>query len=146
MKNTFRLKVVQDLAQKASDDAALLLGALNAEVIKAEQKLQLLLDYREDYRNRLRGTMNQDVHTAAWMNLQQFLGKLDEAIEQQRGACAQARDAVARGQSNWQSKQVQVKAYGKLEQRHQAGELERVKKFEQRATDEFAARSHNSKG
>jgi flagellar FliJ protein len=146
MKNTFRLKVVQDLAQKASDDSATRLGALNAEVTKAEQKLQLLLDYREDYRNRVRGTMNHDVHTAAWMNLQQFLGKLDEAIEQQRAACAAARTAVVRGQTDWQSKQIHVKAYDTLEQRHQATKLERVKKLEQRATDEFAARSHNSKG
>jgi flagellar FliJ protein len=90
--------------------------------------------------------MNHDVHTAAWMNLQQFLGKLDEAIEQQRAACAAARAAVARGQTDWQAKQIHVKAYDTLEQRHQATKLERVKKLEQRATDEFAARSHNSKG
>ena len=146
MKNSFRLKVVQNLAQKASDDAATRLGMLNAEVAKADQKLDMLLQYREDYRNRLRGTMNQDVHTAAWMNLQQFLGKLDEAIEQQHTACALARQAVARGQTDWQSKQVQVKAYDKLERRHQAVQFERVKKLEQHATDEFAARSHNSKG
>ena len=146
MKNGFRLKVVQDLAQKASDDAATRLGMLNGEVAKAEQKLNMLLEYREEYRGRVRGTMNQDVHTAAWMNLYQFLGKLDEAIEQQRAACAMARDAVARGQLDWQSKQVQVKAYDKLEQRHDAMQFERIKKFEQRATDEFAARAHNAKG
>ena len=146
MKNTFRLKVVQNLAQKASDDAALVLGKLNAEVATQEQKLELLLQYREEYRGRLRATLHQDVNTAAWMNLQQFLGKLDEAIEQQRGACAMAKEAMARGQGEWQEKQVKVKAFDKLEQRHDAVQIERVKKQEQRATDEFAARSHNVKG
>ena len=145
MKNTFRLKVVQDLAQKASDDAATRLGVLNAEVGRQEQKLEMLLQYREEYRGRLRDTLNQDVHTAAWMNLQQFIGKLDEAIEQQRAACAMAKQAVGRGQSEWQSKQVQVKAFDKLEQRHHAVQTERAKKFEQRATDEFAARSFNAR-
>ena len=146
MKNQFRLKVVQDLAVKASDDAAMRLGMLNAEVAKQEQKLEMLIQYREDYRGRVRGTLNQDVHTAAWMNLQQFVAKLDEAIEQQRAACAMAKAAVASGQSDWQSKQVKVKAFDKLEQRHNAVQGERMKKFEQHATDEFAARGHNSKG
>jgi flagellar FliJ protein len=146
MKNTFRLKVVQDLAVKASDDAAMRLGHLNAEVARQEQKLEMLIQYREDYRGRVRGTLNQDVHTAAWMNLQQFVGKLDEAIEQQRAACAMAKQAVERGQGDWQKKQVKVKAFDKLEQRHNAVQGERTKKYEQRATDEFAARGHNSKG
>jgi flagellar FliJ protein len=146
MKNTFRLKVVQDLAIKASDDAALALGRLNAEVTRQEQKLEMLVQYREDYRGRVRSTVNQDVHTAAWMNLQQFLGKLDEAIEQQRSAVALAKAAVVRGQGDWQAKQVKVKAFDKLEQRHNAAVDERMKKFEQRATDEFAARGHNAKG
>jgi flagellar protein FliJ len=146
MKNTFRLKVVQDLAVKASDDAALALGRLNAEVAKQEQKLEMLMQYREEYRGRVRGTVNRDMDTMAWMNLQQFIGKLDEAIEQQRGACAMAKEAMARGQGEWQEKQVKVKAFDKLEQRHHAVQAERVKKFEQRATDEFAARGHNTKG
>src|ERR1041384_1077143 len=115
MKNTFRLKVVKDLAIKASDDAALALGRLNAEVAKQEQKLEMLMQYREDYRGRVRGTVNQDVHTAAWMNLQQFVAKLDEAIEQQRSAVGFAKAAVVRGQGDWQAKQVKVKAFDKLE-------------------------------
>ena len=146
MKNTFRLKVVQDLAVKASDDAALALGQLNAEVAKQEQKLEMLMQYREDYRGRVRGTINRDMDTAAWMNLQQFIGKLDEAIEQQRAACAMAKSAVINGQGDWQVKQVRVKAFDKLEQRHHAVQTERSRKFEQRATDEFAARGHNTKG
>ena len=145
MKNTFRLKVVQDLAVKASDDAANRLGQLNAEVARQEQKLEMLMQYREDYRAKLRDTVNQDLHTAAWMNLQQFIGKLDEAIEQQRAACAMAESAVARAQADWQTKQVKVKAFDKLEQRHVAIQAERTKKFEQFATDEFAARSFKVK-
>ena len=146
MKNTFRLKVVQDLAVKASDDAALALGRLNAEVAKQEQKLEMLMQYREEYRGRVRGTVNRDMDTMAWMNLQQFIGKLDEAIEQQRAACAMAKQAVAGGQADWQVKQVKVKAFDKLEQRHNAVLGERTKKSEQRATDEFAARGHNTQG
>ncbi|MDB5867093.1 MAG: Flagellar FliJ related protein [Betaproteobacteria bacterium] len=146
MKSTFRLKVVQDLAQKQSDSAATRLGLLNAEAAKAEQKLNMLLEYREDYRARFRGTMNQDVHSAGWMNFQQFLVKLDEAVDQQRAAWEATRQAVLRGQSEWQSKQIQVKAYDTLALRHQSAQADRVKKFDQFVTDEFAARSRNAKG
>lgn len=146
MKNTFRLQVVQDLAQQQSDSAATRLGKLNAEAAIAEQKLNMLLEYREDYRARFRGTMNQDVHSAGWKNLQQFLVKLDEAVEQQRAAWEATRQAVLRGQSEWQAKQIQVKAYDTLAQRHHAVQAERVKKLDQFVTDEFAARSHNAKG
>jgi flagellar FliJ protein len=146
MKNTFRLKVVQELAVKDSDSAATRLGFLNAEVAKADQKLQMLIDYRDEYRQRFRGTVNTDVGSAEWKNFQQFLVKLDEAIEQQRGACAMARESVARGQRDWQAKQVKVKAFDSLEQRHHTQVEARMKKLEQNASDEFAARAFQHKG
>lgn len=144
--NTFRLKVVQELAQKDSDSAATRLGFLNAEVAKADQKLQMLIDYREEYRQRFRNTLNTDVHSAGWKNFQQFLVKLDEAIDQQRSACALARSAVLGGQRDWQAKQIKVKAFDSLEQRHQLHVETRIKKLEQRATDEFASRAYQQKG
>src|SRR3712207_4354749 len=118
MKDTFRLKVVQEVARQESDSAASRLGALNAEAAKAEAKLNMLLSYREEYRERFRSSMHRDVHSAGWKNFQQFLEKLDEAIEQQRAAVVASQQAVHRGQREWQSKQQQVKAYDTLEQRH----------------------------
>jgi flagellar FliJ protein len=146
MKNTFRLKVVQDLAQKHSDTAATRLGMLNAEVAKAEQKLNLLLEYREEYRERFRSTMQRDVDHAGFRNFHQFLEKLDEAIDQQRAAIVVSRDNVAKGQREWQSRQIEVKAYDTLEQRHQSAVAERLKKIDQGVTDEFAARAHHQRG
>lgn len=146
MKNEFRLKIVQDLAQRRSDDAAVQLGLLNAEVAKAEAKLRMLLDYREDYRQRFRSTAHQDVHSAGWKNFQQFLEKLDEAIEQQRAAVLASQQAVHRGQGEWQAKQKQVKAYGTLEQRHLSVQAQHLKKLDQRLMDDFAARAYAAKG
>jgi flagellar FliJ protein len=146
MKNTFRLKVVQELAQKASDSAATRLGLLNAEVAKADQKLQMLIDYREEYRQRFRNTLNTDVHTPGWKNFQQFLVKLEEAIEQQRATCAMAREVVLGGQREWQAKQIKVKAFDSLEQRHRMQIEARMKKIDQHVTDEFASRAHHQKG
>jgi flagellar FliJ protein len=144
--NTFRLQVVQELAQKDSDKAAKRLGHLNAEVAKADQKLQMLIDYREEYRQRFRGTLNSDVLSTGWKNFQQFLVKLEEAIEQQRAACEMARHAALGGQRNWQAKQIRVKAFDSLEQRHRMQIEARTKKIEQHASDEFASRAYYQKG
>jgi flagellar FliJ protein len=145
-RNTFRLQVVQQLAQKDSDKAATRLGLLNAEVAKADQKLQMLIDYREEYRQRFRSTLNGDALSAGWKNFQQFLVKLEEAIEQQRAACDMARRAVLGGQREWQAKQIKVKAFDSLEQRHHMQLEARTKKLEQLASDEFAARAYHQKG
>ena len=144
--NDFRLKVVQDLAQKQSDTAAVQLGAANAEAAKAEAKLNMLLSYREDYRERFRNSMHQDVHSAGWKNFQEFLEKLDQAIDQQRAAVLASQQAVHRGQRDWQTKQKQVKAYDTLEQRHNTVESERARKLDQRLMDAFAARAYTAKG
>ncbi|HEV7804145.1 MAG TPA: flagellar export protein FliJ [Burkholderiales bacterium] len=146
MKQTFRLKVVHDLAQQQSDTAATRLGVLNANAGKSDQKLNMLLEYREEYRERFRSRMNGGLDTAGLSNFRQFMEKLDEAIDQQRAACNASRDAVARGQSEWQAKQINVKAYDTLAQRHQSAQLEHMKKLDQRVTDEFAARAHHQKG
>ena len=145
MNNTFRLKVIQDLAQSESDSAAIKLGSLNAEAAKAEAKLKMLIDYREEYRERLRNSLNQDVHSAGWKNFQLFLAKLDEAVEQQRSAVALCHQAVHQGQREWQSKQKQVKAYDTLAQRHELVQDARLKRLDQKLMDDFAARGHAAK-
>ena len=72
--------------------------------------------------------------------------KLDEAIDQQRAAFLVSQQAVHRGQREWQSRQIQVKAYDTLEQRHDSVQTERLKRVDQRLMDDFAARSYQAKG
>jgi flagellar FliJ protein len=146
MNDNFRLRVVQDLAQKGSDAAAIELGALNAEAAKAEAKLNMLLSFREEYRDRFRSSMHQDVHSAGWKNFQEFLLKLDEAIEQQRAAVLGCQQAVHSGKREWQSRQKEVKGYDVLEQRHDAAQGQRMRRQDQRLMDDFAARGHTVKG
>ncbi|MGZ8154698.1 MAG: flagellar export protein FliJ, partial [Burkholderiales bacterium] len=122
MKDTFRLKAVQDLAQRRNDNAAAHLGTLNSEAAKAETKLNMLLQYREEYRARYRAAVQNNLHSAGWKNFHDFLEKLDEAIEQQRAAVLLSRQAVQRGRAAWQSAQKDVRAYDTLAQRHSRAE------------------------
>jgi flagellar FliJ protein len=145
MKDTFRLKAVQDLAQRRNDNAAAHLGTLNSEAAKAETKLNMLLQYREEYRARYRAAVQNNLHSAGWKNFHDFLEKLDEAIEQQRAAVLLSRQAVQRGRAAWQSAQKDVRAYDTLAQRHSRAEADRMKRVDQRLMDEFASRKHNTK-
>lgn len=145
VKNTFRLRVVQDLAQQQSDTAAVRLGTLHAAAASAEEKLNLLLEYRAQYQARFRMKVQEDLHSAGFKNFHQFLAKLDEAVEQQRSAVVAAHQAVQGGRRHWQTKQIKVKAYDTLALRHQAVQSEHAKRSDQRIADEFAARTHHTK-
>jgi flagellar FliJ protein len=136
---------VQDLAQRRNDNAAAHLGTLNSEAAKAESKLNMLLQYREEYRARYRAAVQNNLHSAGWKNFHDFLEKLDEAIEQQRAAVLLSRQAVQRGRAAWQSAQKDVRAYDTLAQRHSRAEADRMKRVDQRLMDEFASRKHNTK-
>ena len=52
MTTKFRLKAVHELAQQRNEDATVQLGTLNSEAAKAQAKLNLLLQYRDEYRAR----------------------------------------------------------------------------------------------
>ena len=53
MPDTPSLKKLLDLAQKQSDESAKNLGRLNYQHLEAERKLNLLLQYRQSYQDRL---------------------------------------------------------------------------------------------
>jgi flagellar FliJ protein len=145
MNTKFRLKAIHELAQQRNDDAAVQLGTLNSEAARAQAKLDLLLQYREEYRARYRAAVQGNLHSAGWQNFREFLDKLDEAIEQQRAALDVSREAVQKGRVEWQSTQRDVRAYDTLAERHNRAEADRLKRIDQRVTDEIASRRHNSK-
>ena len=62
-----------DLAHNKTDVAARLLGRLNAQASETEKKLQLLLDYRNDYQTRFLSTSSNGVHSLEWQNFQEFM-------------------------------------------------------------------------
>jgi flagellar FliJ protein len=141
----FRLKAVHELAQQRNEDAAAQLGALNSEAAKAQAKLDLLLQYRDEYHARYRTAVQGNLHNAGWRNFREFLEKLDEAIEQQRAVLLVSREAVQKGRREWQSTQRDVRAYDTLADRHDRAEADRLKRIDQRVTDEIASRKHDTK-
>jgi flagellar FliJ protein len=140
MSKPFPLQTLLDLALLNSDAAAARLCAINGQDREMEQRLQLLLDYRNEYTTHLSELAKVGMNSVDWRNFRRFLDKIDEAIVQQRDAVAQSKQRVKAGQIEWQAEQRQLKSYDTLFQRHLSVEVKREARQEQKEQDEFALR------
>jgi flagellar FliJ protein len=134
----FPLRVLHELAQNRSDEATRNLGSVMSEEQAMLNKLQLLLKYRDDYRDRYRAAIKGGMNQAGWRNYQDFLDKLEVAIEQQRAALGQSQQATAIAKEEWRNRQSRLKAYGTLNEQHQRAEQAHADKREQCEHDEIA--------
>lgn len=138
MSKKFPLKVLHDLAQHRSEEATRALGSVMSEEQAMQNKLNLLLKYRDDYQEKFRAAIRSGMDPAGWRNFQDFLDKLETAIEQQRTALAQSRQATSVAKEEWRSRQSRLKAFDTLSDRHQQREQQHAARREQREQDEVA--------
>ena len=140
MAHRLPLDTLTDLARTQTDDAARRLGALQSAQLSANQKLDLLLQYRQDYYDQLHALMNKGLPTAQWRNYQAFLGTLDGAIEQQRAIVSQAASRLDFGRTDWQHNKRRRSSFDTLAERVRRQEMLIQAKREQRDSDERSAR------
>jgi len=139
MSRPFRLQPILELAEKEAEKSAARLGALNLQTQQVESKLNLLLQYREDYLARFRAGMHNNPPGDGWRNFHDFMDKLDAAITQQQAIVSHARDVMLKGQAEFRDRQRRVKAFDTLAGRHRESETLRESRAEQRTLDELAA-------
>ena len=137
---SFPLQTLLDLSNARMDDAARQLGQLLASEQAVEQTLALLIQYRDEYESRLSQAARNGMARDEWRNYQSFLGRLDEAIAQQRALVDASRLRTADGQKAWLDQRNKVKAFDTLSQRHKENEVRIEAKTEQREQDEHAAK------
>ncbi|MBX3648524.1 MAG: flagellar export protein FliJ [Rhodocyclaceae bacterium] len=142
----FPLQSLLDLSNVHMDDAAHRLGQLLASEQEVEKTLDLLEQYREEYEARFRQAAQNGLTREEWGNFQSFLGRLDEAIAQQRALVNASKQRTVDGQKEWLDKRNRVKAFDTLSQRHKANEIRSEAKTEQRAQDEHAAKNYRDNG
>lgn len=136
----FALQTVLELMRSRSDEATLRLARLLAAERDARQKLDLLLQYRVEYGARFRQAARDGLEQPAWRNYQDFLNRLDEAIQQQTQAVDRQQADSAAGQAEWQRQRNRLQAFDTIFARHRASEERRELRREQKTQDEFAAR------
>ena len=145
MTKPFSLQTVLELMQVRADDATHRLARLIASERDAKSKLEMLQQYRDEYATRFRQAAQNGLVQREWHNYQEFLKRLDEAIDTQIKTVEQQVEHTATGQTQWQLHRKKLKAFDALSERHYASENALELKRDQKTQDEFAARGNNNK-
>lgn len=138
MSKPFPLQTLLDLAQDGSDTAAAQLGVINGHERDMDQRLQMLLEYRSEYTERLARVARTGMHSIGWRNFREFIDRIDAAIDLQRELVAKARSEVETGQRHWRTQQRKFKSFDTLSQRHYSAERRSEARQEQKEQDDFA--------
>ncbi len=136
------LNMLINHAQRKSDDSAKELGKLTSRQQEAEQKLNLLLEYRKNYQSQLQDVAENGINNIEWLNFIAFINKLDVAITEQKQNVSIAHSNREAGGKEFQLHQAKLKSYDTLSKRHNKLELQQQMKHEQKEQDEYAARSN----
>jgi flagellar FliJ protein len=139
------LETLVDLAQRESDERARRLGTALKAAEEAEQKLEMLLGYRDDYARKLDTAQMEGITPFAYHNFAAFVGKLDNAILGQREVLKHAQYKSSMERTAWQESERKRLSYRTLSERAAAESLRVENKRDQKAMDEHAARSAHYK-
>jgi len=140
MSNKLPLATLIELAQSKTDEATRRLGQLQNAHTSAAGKLEMLLQYRQEYLDQLQTQMREGVASAHLRNFQQFISTLDGAIEQQRALTLQADTRLVHGRSDWQYSKRRLTSFDTLADRVRQQQMLASNKREQRDNDERSAR------
>jgi len=140
MGNPTALETLIELAQRETDDAAKLLGLALKAVDDAEQKLQMLYGFREDYARKLDAAQLAGITPMAYRNFVAFMDKLEHAIRGQREVVKHAQHKSGVAKTAWQESERKRLSYRTLNERAAAKALHMENKRDQKQMDEHAAR------
>jgi flagellar FliJ protein len=135
------LNTLIELAQKETDEAAKLLGAVLRASEEAAQKLDLLTQYRDDYAARCQSNLSAGISTTHFNNFQVFMQKLDHAIAGQQKVVSDAQQRVARARAAWQACEQKKMSFATLADRASKESTRRELWLDQKQNDEHAARN-----
>lgn len=143
MAQPFSLQPLLEVMQTRTDEATRKLGQLIAAEQNQRSRLQMLEEYRAEYAQRMSEATAQGITRLVLHNYQDFLARIDQAIEQQRLTVADSENSTKAGQEHWKNQNKQLKAIDTLSLRHDARERYKEGKQEQKLQDEFSSRKYS---
>ncbi|HZW14168.1 MAG TPA: flagellar export protein FliJ [Noviherbaspirillum sp.] len=145
MATSSALETLIELATSQTDEAAKRLGKAIRACADTEQKLALLLQYRDDYDARFKAGMAHGITAAGYRNFQLFMDKLDKAIAGQQQIVNDAKRRIQEERLLWQSSERKRMSYDTLATRAQQVQQHKENKRDQKLMDEHATRQANYK-
>ena len=129
-----------ELATKDVEEAAKQLGIAIRACAETEQKLALLLQYRDAYAARCQSDLSTGLTAAGYHNFRVFLEKLDSAITGQRAVVREAQKLSDNARRAWQDCERKRLSFGTLENRARKQIQQHESRRDQKLMDEHAAR------
>ena len=136
MSKPFHLQILLDLAKESSDSAAVRLGGANGQLQDMQERLNMLLDYRTEYTQRLASGAQSGLSCLDLRNFREFIGKIDLAISMQNAKVASASAEVQASQLDWLTQQRKLRSFDALSRRHRSTEHRCEARREQREQDD----------
>jgi flagellar FliJ protein len=130
------------LASTATDEAARRLGIALSAVQNMEEKLALLVQYREHYAERLAQNMATGLTAMGYRNFQTFIDKLDQAIEAQTRVVEDSQRRAGTARTDWQASERKRMSFNTLFTRAEEKRKHEENRRDQKQTDEAAARKY----
>ena len=136
MTRSKRMQPVVNVTANREREAAQRLGESQQRIQAAEQRLDELIRYREEYTQQFAngGSLN----TARLQDYRIFLGRLNQAVEQQRSLLERAREECAVQRQRWLDLHTCVQALGKVVERYRDEERSDQDRRDQKETDQHA--------
>ena len=145
MKTANAIDTLRDLAEQDLEQAVIHLGDMRRGQQQADQQLSMLLDYQDEYRNKLNQDMSGGIASTRWSNYHQFIQTLEKAIEQHRQQLMQWNEKVDTALNCWREKKQRLQAWQTLQERQNAAALQAENRLDQKKMDEFAQRASQRK-
>ncbi len=140
MAKPFSLQPLLHLARQKNDAAIKNLGKLNQQQQSAQDKLAMLQQFRRDYQEKFQDAARNGMGPVDMRNFQDFIYRLDRAIEQQQGVIEHAARSAETGRLELIDSKRKMQSFDTLALRHNEAEKIREAKAEQKMQDEHSGR------
>ncbi|VAW94075.1 hypothetical protein MNBD_GAMMA22-2133 [hydrothermal vent metagenome] len=142
MKKSKRFLPLAKIAANKELVTAKELGEVNNNLMIQKNKLNSLIQYREEYilsfkKHGKKGMDGSQLHT-----YQKFLENIDNALKQQRNLIASAEATCVKHTQIWRTQHTKTKIMDNVIEKYQKNELHEENKQEQKDNDERNSRSH----
>ena len=139
------LKMLGETAGKEVDLATEALAKAMKHANEAQNKYDLLTQYRQDYLSNLSRTLESGMNAEAHQNFHHFMAKLDQALAGQKDVLVSAQYQVTVQKQLWQACQRKKLSYEVLTTRSDKKMHQAANKKAQKENDEFAMRASHKK-
>ena len=140
MANPASIETLLELANREADEASERLGAALRAATEADDKFNMLVQYRNDYAERCQANLENGLSSSTYSNYRSFMLKLDQAISGQLEVVRSCRKRSDDAHAFLMACEQKKMSYGKLASRAHAEVQRKEARRDQKLNDEHASR------